>query len=320
MEYNARNAMEWSRLSSRKAFGKVMCEFAKEYKDFVIMTADVAHSAGLCEFKEQFPDRFYDIGIAEMNMVAVATGLAKSGTKVFVTTFAPFASMRCFEALRTQVGYMNADVCMVSLASGLSLGTGGNTHFGLEDVSLVRTIPNMTVLSPADCTETVKALESAMTHKGPMYIRLTGVGGNPIVYKDDYDFEIGKSIKLREGDDIAILASGMMVNESIRASKVLQKDGISAAVYDIHTIKPLDTYTLDEVFKNYKMVVTVEEHTVIGGLGGAVAEYKAGIENAPKQLMIGLPDEFGPCGEYKYLTEYHGIQAKQIAEKIKEKM
>ena len=162
MEYNARNAMEWSRLSSRKVLGSVFCQLAQE-KDFIVMVADVASSTSLGDFVSQYPERFINVGIAETNMVAMATGIAETGKNVFAMTFAPFASMRCFEAVRTYVGYMNANVKIIGLASGLSMGVGGNTHFGLEDVSLMRTIPGMTVVSPADCTETVKTIEKLWT-------------------------------------------------------------------------------------------------------------------------------------------------------------
>lgn len=316
MEYNPRRAMEWSRLSSRVVFGSALNELADRYPNCMVIAADVASSAGLQQFAAEHPQQFVNTGIAEMNMVAMATGMAETGLNVFVVSFAPFASMRCFEAVRTYVGYMHANVKIVGIASGLSMGVGGNTHFGLEDVALMRTIPGMTVVSPADCTETVKTVEAAMDFDGPMYIRLTGVNGNPIVYKDDYDFAIGKGITLRKGADVAVLACGMMVNEALRAARVLAKEGIEAEVVDLHTIKPLDTALVSALCKQFKRIVTVEEHSKIGGLGAAVAEYAAE-EQLPIQLkMIALEDDFGPSGSYQYLTRVHNLTAKQIAEEI----
>ena len=312
VEYNAKEAMLWSRLSSRKVLNDVFCKLAKDH-DFMVMVADVTSSTNLGGFKELYPDRFINVGIAETNMVAMATGIAETGKNVFVMTFAPFASMRCFEAVRTYVGYMHANVKIIGLMSGLSMGVGGNTHFGLEDISLMRTVPGMTVVSPADCTETAKTIEKSMDFKGPMYIRLTGVYGNPIVYKDDYDFAIGKFNVLREGSHILILASGMCVNESNRAAKLLAKEGINPTVVDVHTIKPLDTELLHKLLKNHNNVITVEEHTLIGGLGSAISEFITNNSYKNNLKCIGLPDKFGPAANYGYLQEYYGLNAKSIA-------
>ena len=316
IEFNSANALQWSRLSSRKTFGAILEEVAPHYPNLMVLAADVASSAGLSGFAENFPGKFLNVGIAEQNMIGVSAGLAGEGRNVFATSFAPFAAMRCFEMLRSYLGYMELNVKVVGLASGLSMGVGGNTHFGLEDVALTRTIPNMTVISPADCTETVKAVLALLEYQGPAYLRLTGVGGNPIVYKQDYDFQIGKGIILREGRHVALIASGTMVNESIRAARVLQKQGIECTVIDMHTIKPLDTQLLDQIFSAHELIVTVEEHSKIGGLGSAVAEYKAGIPNSPRQIMIGLPDAFGKAGEYQYLLGQYGLTAENIIQTV----
>lgn len=316
IEFNNANALAWSRLNSRKVFGTILEEIAPFHPELMVLAADVADSAGLTGFVQKYPNQFLNTGIAEQNMVGIAAGLALEGRCVFAASFAPFASMRCYEMLRSYLGYMKLNVKVVGLASGLSMGVGGNTHFGLEDASITRAIPNMTVISPADCTETVKAVLALTEHDGPAYLRLTGVGGNPIVYKEDYDFQIGKGIVLREGEDIALIAAGTMVYESIRAARILQKQGISCTVVDMHTIKPLDTDLLDRLFSSHKLVVTVEEHSVIGGLGSAVAEYKAGIPSAPKQLILGIPDAFGKAGDYPYLLEQYGLTAKGISEKV----
>lgn len=316
IEYSARKSMEWSRLSSRVVFGNVLDALLDDHPNCVVITADVASSAGMKDLMVNHPNQFFNVGIAEMNMVGIATGMAECGKNVLITSFAPFASMRCFEAIRSYVGYMHANVKIIGLASGLSMGVGGNTHFGLEDVAIMRTIPGMVIESPADCTETVKTIEAALNYTGPMYIRLTGVNGNPIVYKEDYDFQIGKANVLRTGEDIAIVASGMMVNESLRAAKVLSKSGFSVTVVDMHTIKPLDEDCIQRLCETHNYIVTIEEHTKIGGLGSAVSELKDTRNLTARHLTIGLEDAFGESGTYAYLQDVHGLTAKKIAEKI----
>lgn len=316
IEFSSANALYWSRLNSRKTFGAVLEEIAPLYPNLMVLAADVAASAGLTGFAKKFPGQFLNMGIAEQNMIGVAAGLALEGKCVFVTSFAPFVSMRCYEMLRNYLGYMNLNVKVVGIASGLSMGVGGNTHYGLEDLAITRMIPNMTVVSPADCTETAKAVLALAEHKGPAYLRLTGVGGNPVVYKEEYPFELGKGIVLREGEDVVIIATGTMVYESIRAARVLQKENISCTVVDMHTIKPLDKNLLQEIFVKHRLIVTVEEHSRIGGLGSAVAEYKAEFPDSPKQIMMGVPDEFGKAGDYPWLLTQYDLTAKAIAEKI----
>lgn len=309
-------ALALSRLSSRGAFGEILKELEPQIDNLMVVVADVMTSARLVEFKKQAPEKLVNVGIAEQNMIGISAGLAAEGYNVFATTFAPFASMRCFEALRTQLGYMDLNVKVVGLLSGFSGGTFGNTHYGLEDLSITRTIPNMTVLSPADCVETIKAVEAAAKHVGPVYIRLSGVNGSPCVYKEDYAYEIGKGIILNEGSDVAIIATGTMVYESLRAARALTKENISATVVDMHTIKPLDTDLLDKLFNSHKLIVTVEEHSIIGGLGSAVAEYKTNVPNAPKQIMLGIPDNFEKAGDYSFMLNKCGLTAPKILEKI----
>lgn len=313
-------ALALSRLSSRGAFGEILKELEPMIDNLMVVVADVMTSAKLVDFHKQAPEKLVNVGIAEQNMIGIAAGLAAEGYNVFATTFAPFASMRCFEALRTQLGYMNLNVKVVGLLSGFSGGTFGNTHYGLEDLSITRTIPNMTVLSPADCVETIKAVEAAAKHVGPVYIRLTGVNGSPCVYKEDYDYVIGKGIVLSENceGDIALIATGTMVNEALRASRALKKDGISVTVVDMHTIKPLDTDLLDTLFAKHKLIFTIEEHSVVGGLGSAVAEYKASVPNAPKQIMLGIQDKFEKAGDYAYMLEKCGLSAPKIVETVRQ--
>jgi len=282
----------------------------------MVLSADLGSSSGLSRFKNAFPDKFINIGISEQNMIGVAAGLAKEGSVVFATSFAPFIAMRASEQIRMNMGYMDLNIKAVAIGSGIAMAFLGNSHYGIEDASIMRSIPNLTVVSPADCGEIVKTVFAASEYEGPMYIRLTGEANNPVVYKEDYNFEIGKAITLREGSEITIIANGTMVYESLEAAKILELEGLSATVVNMHTIKPLDTSVIDKAVASSKLIVSVEEHSVIGGLGGAISEYKTSLRNAPPQLIIGLPDKFGKVGEHRYLLEKYGLTAKQIAEKI----
>jgi transketolase len=303
-------------LGSRGVFGQAILSLAETKKDLMVLSADLGSSSGLSRFKNAFPDKFLNIGISEQNMIGVAAGLAKEGSVVFATSFAPFIAMRSSEQIRMNLGYMNLNVKAVAIGSGIAMAFLGNSHYGIEDASIMRSIPNLTVVSPADCGEIVKAVFAAAEHKGPMYIRLTGETNNPIVYKEDFNFEIGKAITLREGSEITIIANGTMVYESLEAAKNLELEGLSTTVVNMHTIKPLDTSVIDKAVASSKLIVSVEEHSVIGGLGSTIAEYKTAHRNAPPQLIIGLPDCFGMVGEYRYLLDKYGLTAKQIAEKI----
>jgi len=306
----------WSRIGSRATFGMVALELGKTIEDLMILTGDTSTSAGLERFKKTYPDKFLDVGIAEQNMMGIAAGLASEGVKVITSTFAPFQTMRCCEQIKVNLGYMRHKVCMVGLASGVVLGTLGYTHCSIEDVAVMRSIPGITVISPADCVETVKATLAAVDHKESVYIRLTGGAKNPPVYSEDYDFEIGKANILREGNDVTIIAAGTMVYESLKVADILHERGISATVVNMHTIKPIDTSVIEKVCKFSKLVVTVEEHSTIGGLGSAVAEFKTTLKKSPPQIFIGLPDNYGSSGAYAYLLEKHGLTAEQIVERI----
>ncbi|WP_431821057.1 transketolase family protein [Burkholderia sp. F1] len=317
LEINASNARQWSRLGSRGVFGQAVLALGDRYPDLMVMSADLGNSSGLDRFKKTYPEQFLNVGIAEQNMIGVAAGLAKEGYNVFATSFAPFISMRAAEQIRMNLGYMEMNVKAVAIGSGVSMAFLGNSHYGIEDAAVMRAIPNMTVVCPADCAEIVKTVEAAAQFKGPMYIRLTGAVNNPPVYTEDYDFQIGRAITLREGADVTIVATGSMVHESLVAAKLLEEQGIAAGVVNMHTIKPLDTAAVDVACARSKLIVTVEEHSIVGGLGSAVAEYKAALRNAPPQLIIGLPDRFDKAGEYRYLLEKHGLVAPKIAERIR---
>ena len=319
MNINERNIKVWSTIGARATLGIAALELAKEIENLMVLTCDVSTSAGLDRYRKTFPNKFLDLGIAEQNLIGVAAGLASENFNVITTTYAPFQTMRCCEQIKVNLGYMNQKVCMVGIASGLALGTLGFTHCCIEDVGILRSIPGITIISPADSLETVKALEKAVKSESPSYIRLTGSSNNPIVYKEDYDFEIGKSITLKQGKDITIFGTGSMVYQSLEAAKILEGKKISTTVVNMHTIKPIDKIAIDKACSS-KLIVTVEEHNVIGGLGSAIAEYKSSLKNSPEQLFIGIQDTYSKSGSYKFLREKHRLTAEKIVEDIFKKL
>jgi len=313
---NSINSRMLSKLGSRGAFGVALYEVANNNNDIIALSADLCNTSGLDRFREAFADRFINVGIAEQNMVGIAAGLANEGKIPFVTTFSNFLSMRACEQIRHFLGYMKSNVKVVGLGSGFAMGMFGNTHYGVEDLAIIRAIPNVTVISPADSSETFKTVQAAALYDGPVYIRLTGTMNNPIVYKDEYDFKIGKAVKLKDGADINIFATGTMVYNSVKAAELLENRGLSVGVTDMHTIKPIDADVLDEISSHSKLIVSVEEHSVVGGLGGAIAEYNSNKKNVPPHLIIGTEDKFKYAGEYKYMLEINGLLPEQIADKI----
>lgn len=313
MEINPKSTRQWSRLGTRGFFGQAILSIADQYPGLMVMSADLASSSGLERFKNSYPQQFINAGIAEQNMIGVASGLAKEGFNVFATSFSPFISMRASEQVRMNMGYMQLNVKAVSIGSGIGMGFLGNSHFGIEDAAVMRSIPNLTVINPADCAEVLKTVQSAAAFSGPIYIRLTGTGSTPIVYQEDYSFTIGKAITLREGSDATIIACGSMVYESMKAAEILFEQGVSIRVVNMHTIKPLDQSLLDIIASEGKPYITVEEHTVIGGLGGAVAEYMCSKKDKGPQLMIGIQDEFIETGSYQYMLDNLGLTGDKIA-------
>ena len=316
MIFNERNIKIWSTIGSRATFGITALELAKEIDNLMVLTCDVSTSAGLDRYRKTYPEKYLDLGIAEQNLIGVAAGLASENFNVITTTFAPFQTIRCCEQIKVNIGYMKQKICMVGIASGLALGTLGFTHCCIEDVGILRAIPGITIISPADSLETVKAIQSAVKSQTSTYVRLTGVSNNPIVYEKDYDFEIGKSIKIVEGKDLTIFASGTMVYNSIQAAKILKKDNIHCTVINMHTIKPLDKQAVEEACKNSKLLVSVEEHNVIGGLGSAIAEYKSSIEKSPKLVILGVNDYYSKGGEYHFLQDQYGLTPNKIVNNI----
>ena len=307
---------KWSRIGSRAAYGMAALELGKKYDDLIVLVGDTSTSAGLDRFKKTYPEKYLDVGIAEQNMIGIAAGLASEGHQVFTSTFSPFQTMRCCEQIKVNIGYMNQKICMVGLASGLVLGMLGYTHCCIEDVSIMRSIPGITVVSPADCGATVKTVLAAIEHEQSVYIRLTGDAPNPSVYIDDFDFTIGNANVLKDGKDIAIIACGTMVHNSLRAADLLKEGKIHASVIDMHTIKPIDADIIEVLSKSHNLIVTVEEHSIIGGLGSAVSEHLSTLNEKPPLLSIGIPDEYGKAGSYRSLLQKRLLLPDQIANTI----
>ena len=301
------------KIATRDGYGAALVELGKERDDFIVMDADLAEATKTGAFKKAFPERFYDCGIAEGNMMSIAAGIAATGKKVFASSFAMFAAGRAFEQIRNSIGYPHLNVVIGATHAGISVGEDGATHQCCEDIGIMRTIPGMTIINPADYTEAVKAVKAAVNHDGPVYMRF-GRLAVPVVFDDDYTFEIGKGVELKEGTDVTIIATGLMVAEALEAYEILKNEGISARIINMATIKPLDTEIVLKAAKETGVIVTAEEHSVIGGLGSAVSEYLS--ENYPVPVLkLGVYDTFGMSGPANELLDKFGLRAKDIAEK-----
>lgn len=317
MKISAGNLRAWSKLGQKGAlFNFGLMEYAERQSNLTVMSADLSYLSGLDKFIRKYPERFLQVGIAEQNMMAIAGGMAVEGRSVVATTYCSFIAVRSLEQIRQNIANTNANVKIVGTFAGVVAAKSGVSHWATEDLAFMRALPNLTVLSPADSLEALKAFEAASLMKGPVYIRLSGGPDCPMVYTGDYDFKIGKLVKLRDGGKVAIIATGLMVHESLEAAKLLSERGIEAAVYDAHTVKPIDKEGLKEIFETYDLVVTVEEHSVIGGLGSAVAEYKATLANTPRQIFLGFQDQYNQAGSQRYIWDLVGITAGKIAARI----
>lgn len=307
---------EVKKIATRESYGNALAELGAEYPNIVVLDADLAGATKTGVFKKAFPDRHIDCGIAEGNMMGVAAGLATTGKIPFASSFAMFAAGRAFEQVRNSIGYPHLNVKIGATHAGISVGEDGASHQCNEDIALMRVIPGMVVICPADDVEARAAVRAAVEYEGPVYLRFGRLAVPVFNDPDTYKFEIGKGITLKEGKDVTIIATGLEVNESLEAAKMLEADGISAEVINIHTIKPLDAELVCASAKKTGKVVTVEEHSIIGGLGGAVAEVLS--ENQPTKMMrIGMNDVFGESGPAKDLIAKYGLDAKSIYEKIK---
>jgi transketolase len=314
---NATNAEIWSEIGERGTFGKTLIEVANEMPDVVAITADLADATKVREFSKTFPDRFFQVGIAEQNMVGVAAGLALYGKTVFATSFACFSSMRVCEQVRTDVAYPKLNVKIIGSHAGYAMGTLGTTHYAIEDIGIMRSIPNMVILSPADGAEVMKATWAAAQYPGPVYLRFTGVENHPIVYTEEFDFEIGKAITLKQGKDLTIIGTGSLVAEALDAAGLLEKDGISVRVLDMHTLKPLDVEAVRKAARETGMIFTAEEHNIIGGLGSAVAEVMSEEGSTTRLVRIGAQDEFVHIATYPTLLKRCGFTSEEIYQTIK---
>lgn len=321
MVVKASSIRAWSRLGQRgSVFAIALPQIAKEKDNLKLLTADLALLSGMERFVKAYPDKFLNVGIAEQNMIGIASGLAMEGYCVFATTYASFIAVRSLEHVRQHLSHLQCNVKLIGSAAGVIAAKSGVSHWATEDLAFMRALPNMTVLSAADSLEAIKMTNYAASVDTPVYIRLSGGLNCPIVYQEDYEFEVGTMIQLREGKDVAIIGTGLMVSEALKAAELLSQTDISASVYNLHTIKPLDKKTLKNIFEKYDLIVTVEEHNVIGGMGSAVAEYKATQANTPRQIFLGFPDAFAKAGSQNYVWEQAGITATQVADRIREEL
>ena len=300
--------------ATREGYGSGLLKLGEKYDDFIVMDADLAAATKSGVFKKAFPERFYNCGIAEQNMISIAAGVAATGKKVFCSSFAMFAAGRAFEQIRNSVGYPHLNVKICATHAGISVGEDGATHQCNEDIGILRTIPGMVIVNPADAVEAEKALEALYNYDGPAYARF-GRLAVPVIFGDDYKFEIGKSVELKAGTDVTIIATGLMVAEALIAYDILAAEGISARIINMATIKPLDSEAVLKAAKETGAIVTAEEHSIIGGLGSAVLEALA--ENPVPVVRLGVNDEFGMSGPANALLDKFGLRGKDIAEKAK---
>ncbi|MBD5142895.1 MAG: transketolase family protein [Oscillospiraceae bacterium] len=302
--------------ATRESYGEALTELAEKYPNLVVLDADLAAATKTAIFKKAYPERFFDCGIAEANMMGVAAGLAASGMIPFASTFAMFAAGRAYEIVRNSIGYPNLNVKIGATHAGISVGEDGATHQCNEDIALMRTIPNMTVIVPCDDVEAKAAVEAAIQYQGPVYMRFGRLAVPILNQAENYKFQWGKGVTLRDGEDITIIATGLMVAEAVQASDVLKEQGISARVINMHTIKPIDEEIICKSARETGKIITVEEHSIIGGLGSAVAECVC--QNCPVPVFrIGVNDVFGYSGPAVDLLKEFGLCSENIIATVK---
>ena len=307
---------EIKKIATRDAYGAALVELAEKRGDFIVLDADLAAATKTGTFKKAHPERFYNCGIAEQNMMSVAAGFASTGKLVFASSFAMFAAGRAFEQVRNSIGYPHLNVKIGATHAGISVGEDGATHQCCEDIALMRTIPGMTIINPADAVEARQAVFAAAEIDGPVYMRF-GRLAVPVIFDDSYKFEIGKGVELKSGTDVTVIATGLMVKEAMEAYDLLEAEGISARIVNMATIKPIDRDIIEKAARETGAIVTAEEHSVIGGLGSAVAEVVT--ETCPVPVVkVGVEDKFGMSGPANELLDIFGLRAKDIAEKAKQ--
>ena len=317
MKYTPAKIKMWAKLGQRGAvFGVALPDIAERKDRVKLLTADLALLSGMERYAKKYPNKFLNVGIAEQNMVGIAAGLAMDGCCVFASTYASFLAVRSLEQVRQNLAHMGCNVKLIGSSAGTAAAKSGISHWATEDLAFMRALPNLTVLSPADSLEAVQMTEWAADVEGPVYLRLSGGLNCPPVYEEDWGFTPGKLVRLKEGSGPAVIATGLMVVEAMKAAAILEEKGISCAVYNMHTIKPIDREGLGEIFVRHSLIVTVEEHMVTGGMGSAVAEYKAEQANAPRQVFLGFQDAFLEAGTQRYVWEQAGLTEVQLAERI----
>ena len=305
------------KIATREAYGKALAALANTNENVVVLDADLSKSTKTADFKAVAPERFFNMGIAEGNMMGVAAGLSTCGKVPFVSTFAMFAAGRAFEQIRNSICYPKLNVKVCATHAGLTVGEDGASHQAIEDISLMRSVPNMVVINPADDIETEAAIKAVAEMEGPCYVRLGRMAVSRVNDESNYNFVIGKGITLAEGNDVAIIATGIMVEAALEAKEELAKEGINARVINIHTIKPIDEELIMKAAKETGVIVTAEEHSVIGGLGSAVAEVVS--ENCPVPVLrVGVKDTFGESGKPNELLEKYGLTSNDMVNKVKE--
>ncbi len=311
-----RERVKAEKMATRDAYGKALVELGRENEDVVVLDADLSSSTRTYMFGNEFPERFFNVGIAEQNMIGMAAGLATCGKVPFVSTFAVFASGRAYNQVRQCIAYPNLNVKIVATHGGISVGEDGPSHHCTEDVAVMRALPNMTVIVPADAVETGKAVRAIAEHVGPVYMRL-GRPKVPVIYDEGLNFKIGEAVPLRDGDDVTIIAAGIMVAKALEAASRLADDGIGARVIDMHTIKPIDHEVIVKAARETGAMVTAEEHSIIGGLGSAVAEVLVEEHPVP-MLRVGVKDEFAESAPAEELLAKYGLTTSSILNAARE--
>jgi len=313
--------LDTAKMSTAEIYGQALCELGEEHPEIVGLSADLAKSTKIGAFSDKFPDRFFNVGIAEQNMFGMAAGLAKAGFMPYVSTFAIFTAMRGLDQVHTDICYQNLDVKMIATHAGLSFGQAGTTHHCTEDIAIMRSMANLTVVVPADGIETAHAVRAAYDRKGPVYIRINR-GFDQVVYdQPDYGFELGKAVTMRDGTDLTVIACGSTVWRAVEAAAMLERsDGLKVRVLNMHTIKPIDAEAIERAVRETRRIITVEDHNVVGGLGSAVAEVAAGTGKSFSFRRLGVPDCFSIIGLHEDLLAHYGIDENGIAAAVREMM
>ena len=334
MNVTSANIRKWSMLGQRGAiFGAAFPELGESVDNLKLVTADLSLLSGMDRFIQKYPEKFLNVGIAEQNMIGISAGLAMSGFSVFATTYASFIAVRSLEFVRQHLSYLGCNVKIIGSSAGVVAAKSGVSHWATEDIAFTRVLPNMQVFSPADSLEAIKIIEYVAKAEGPMYIRLSGGLNCPIVYKEDYEFIPGKLTFLESSisskskgtvKKVSIIATGLMVSRALEAVKRITSENetpnVQFDIYNMHTIKPLDKEGLDKIFEDSDLVVTIEEHNILGGMGSAVAEYKATKTTAPRQVFIGFEDSFYPAGTQDFVLDEAGLSVEKIAERLRKEI